>query len=94
MLSEFSYKCSGPLGFFTTKDRENAGFPRSSQDASKVIVRDKTLPLGISKVMGWDVLHVDRTLNSSIFSMAIQKASIMVPLSPSGDWNKESLQLL
>lgn len=93
MLSEFSYKCSGPLGFVTTGDRTNAGFPRSSQYASRVI-EDKALPLGILKVMGWDVLQMGRTLSSSIFSMAMQKASTMAPLPRFGDWNKESLQLL
>lgn len=93
MLSEFSYKFQGLLAFSPLGIGKMLDF-QGSQYASKVIVRDKTLPLGILKVMEWDVLHVDRTLNSSIFSMPMQKASTMVPLSPFGDWNKESLQLL
>lgn len=52
VLSEFRYKCSGPLGFVTTGDRTNAGFPRSSQHASTVIVRGQGSSSGRIKSYG------------------------------------------
>lgn len=82
VLSEFRYKCSGPLGFVTTGDRTNAGFPRSRQYASRVIVRGQGSSSDTLKVMGWDMLQMGRTLSCSIFSMAMQKVSTTLPLSP------------